>query len=70
MEYDERDRRNRGIMMIVKLILLFVFFQVRTKDKEFDSVGHLIRYHSDNCLPIISSESMVLLQNPVVVRQD
>ncbi|RWS21950.1 SHC-transforming protein 1-like protein, partial [Leptotrombidium deliense] len=30
---------------------------VRTKDKTFDSVSHLINYHRDNGLPIISAES-------------
>ncbi|CAG7834312.1 unnamed protein product [Allacma fusca] len=39
---------------------------VRTKDREFDSVIHLIKYHSDNSLPIISAESMVLLRHPVL----
>ncbi|ODM95625.1 SHC-transforming protein 1, partial [Orchesella cincta] len=38
---------------------------VRTKDRTFDNVIHLIKYHSENCLPIISAESMVLLRNPV-----
>ncbi|KAM6180800.1 SHC-transforming protein 4 [Erethizon dorsatum] len=39
--------------------------KVRTKDHVFDSVGHLIRYHMDNSLPIISSGSEVTLKQPV-----
>ncbi|XP_075753325.1 SHC-transforming protein 4 isoform X4 [Pelodiscus sinensis] len=38
---------------------------VRTKDHVFDSVGHLIRYHMENNLPIISSGSEVSLKQPV-----
>ncbi|XP_006168843.1 SHC-transforming protein 4 isoform X2 [Tupaia chinensis] len=39
--------------------------KVRTKDHVFDNVGHLIRYHMDNSLPIISSGSEVSLIQPV-----
>uniref|UniRef100_A0A8C8SSM4 SHC adaptor protein 4 n=1 Tax=Pelusios castaneus TaxID=367368 RepID=A0A8C8SSM4_9SAUR len=39
--------------------------KVRTKDHVFDSVGHLIRYHMENNLPIISSGSEVSLKQPV-----
>ncbi|XP_004709476.1 SHC-transforming protein 4 isoform X1 [Echinops telfairi] len=39
--------------------------KVRTKDHVFDHVGHLIRYHMDNSLPIISSGSEVSLKQPV-----
>ncbi|XP_012929931.1 SHC-transforming protein 4 isoform X3 [Heterocephalus glaber] len=39
--------------------------KVRTKDHVFDNVGHLIRYHMDNSLPIISSGSEVTLKQPV-----
>ncbi|XP_053526096.1 SHC-transforming protein 4 isoform X2 [Artibeus jamaicensis] len=39
--------------------------KVRTKDHIFDNVGHLIRYHMDNSLPIISSGSEVNLKQPV-----
>jgi hypothetical protein len=38
---------------------------VRTKDKTFESVSHLINYHRDNGLPIISAESALILRNPV-----
>ncbi|XP_054858748.1 SHC-transforming protein 4 [Eublepharis macularius] len=39
--------------------------KVRTKDHVFDSVGHLIRYHMENKLPIISSGSELNLNHPV-----
>ncbi|XP_026084920.1 SHC-transforming protein 1 isoform X2 [Carassius auratus] len=38
---------------------------VRTKDHRFESVSHLISYHKDNRLPIISAGSEVCLQQPV-----
>ncbi|CAH0394315.1 unnamed protein product [Bemisia tabaci] len=39
---------------------------VRTKDKMFESVSHLINYHCQNKLPIISAESALVLRNPVL----
>ncbi|XP_044294933.1 SHC-transforming protein 4 isoform X2 [Varanus komodoensis] len=39
--------------------------KVRTKDHVFDSVDHLIRYHMENKLPIISSGSELNLSQPV-----
>ena len=44
---------------------IFVSFQVRTKDRTFESVSHLIDYHRDNNLPIISAESALRLVTPV-----
>jgi len=38
---------------------------VRTKDRMFESVSHLINYHCQNQLPIISAESALVLRNPV-----
>lgn len=38
---------------------------VRTKDRTFDSVSHLINFHQDNSLPIISAESALRLKTPV-----
>uniref|UniRef100_A0A4X1VV45 SHC-transforming protein 1 n=1 Tax=Sus scrofa TaxID=9823 RepID=A0A4X1VV45_PIG len=38
---------------------------VRTKDHRFESVSHLISYHMDNHLPIISAGSELCLQQPV-----
>ncbi|XP_033634439.1 SHC-transforming protein 1-like [Asterias rubens] len=43
--------------------------RVRTKDKEFESVSHLIDYHRNNNLPIISGGSAVYLQHPVLNAQ-
>ncbi|XP_078730492.1 SHC-transforming protein 1-like isoform X1 [Lampetra fluviatilis] len=42
---------------------------VRTKDHRFDSVSHLIRYHRDFRLPIISAGSELCLVWPVERRQ-
>uniref|UniRef100_A0A3P8QFC4 SHC-transforming protein 1 n=1 Tax=Astatotilapia calliptera TaxID=8154 RepID=A0A3P8QFC4_ASTCA len=41
---------------------------VRTKDHRFSSVSHLISYHMDNRLPIVSAGSEVCLQQPVERR--
>lgn len=38
---------------------------VRTKERTFSSVGHLIDFHRDNQLPILSAESALLLVTPV-----
>ncbi|XP_076804254.1 SHC-transforming protein 1-like [Clavelina lepadiformis] len=38
---------------------------VRTKDRQFDSVSHLISFHRDNNLPIVSSGSVLHLRLPV-----
>jgi len=38
---------------------------VRTRDRTFHSVAHLIDYHRNNNLPIISAESALRLQRPV-----
>lgn len=46
----------------------FLAHQVRTKDHRFESVSHLISYHMDNHLPIISAGSEMCLQQPVERR--
>lgn len=38
---------------------------VRTKDRMFNSVNHLIQFHFDNSLPIISAESALVLRHKV-----
>ncbi len=38
---------------------------VRTKDRTFDNICHLIQYHQENRIPIISKENELLLENPV-----
>ena len=39
--------------------------KVRTKDKVFENICHLIQYHQDNNIPIISKDNELLLENPV-----
>ncbi|XP_063769773.1 SHC-transforming protein 3 [Pseudophryne corroboree] len=41
---------------------------VRTKDRVFDSIGHLINHHLENHLPIVSSGSELCLKQPVECR--
>ncbi|XP_038190249.1 SHC-transforming protein 3 [Arvicola amphibius] len=38
---------------------------IRTKDRVFDSISHLIHYHLESSLPIISAGSELCLQQPV-----
>lgn len=47
------------------LLLIDPEGMVRTKDHMFESVSHLINYHCNNQLPIISAESALVLQNPI-----
>ncbi|XP_006872644.1 PREDICTED: SHC-transforming protein 3 [Chrysochloris asiatica] len=42
---------------------------IRTKDRVFDSIGHLINHHLENNLPIISAGSELCLQQPVEKKQ-
>ncbi|KAM5228201.1 SHC-transforming protein 3 [Ctenodactylus gundi] len=42
---------------------------VRTKDRVFDSIGHLIKHHLESSLPIVSAGSELCLQQPVERRQ-
>jgi len=41
------------------------WLQVRTKDRVFDSVSHLVNHHCDNVLPIISADSVLVLRYPI-----
>lgn len=41
------------------------YLQVRTKDRVFDSVSHLVNHHCDNVLPIISADSVLVLRYPI-----
>lgn len=43
---------------------------VRTKDRVFENITHLINYHWSNRLPIISADSALLLQTPVIRMTD
>ncbi|XP_049750990.1 SHC-transforming protein 3 [Elephas maximus indicus] len=38
---------------------------IRTKDRVFDSIGHLINHHLENGIPIVSAGSDLCLQQPV-----
>ncbi|KYO20657.1 SHC-transforming protein 2 isoform A [Alligator mississippiensis] len=42
---------------------------VRTKDRIFDSISHLINHHLENNLPIVSAGSELCLQQPVERKQ-
>ncbi|XP_063301755.1 SHC-transforming protein 4 [Pelobates fuscus] len=42
--------------------------KVRTKDHIFENVSHLIKYHVENKLPIISSGSELCLRHPVTIK--
>ncbi|OXB62590.1 hypothetical protein ASZ78_009375, partial [Callipepla squamata] len=42
---------------------------VRTKDRVFDSISHLINHHLENNLPIVSSGSELCLQQPAERKQ-
>ena len=44
----------------------FLIICSRTRDRTFESVTHLIDYHRNNKLPIISAESALRLDTPVV----
>lgn len=52
----------------ISSLLSSLSLQVRTKDHRFESVSHLISYHMDNHLPIISAGSEMCLQQPVERR--
>lgn len=56
-----------GIQSGVKKHLLLIDPEgvVRTKDRMFGSVSHLINFHCQNKLPIISAESALILLNPI-----
>lgn len=47
-----------------------IHLQVRTKDRIFESISHLINYHWTNALPIISAESALLLRTPIIRTTD
>lgn len=52
-------------------LLIFLYSsQVRTKDRIFESISHLINYHWTNRLPIISAESALLLCTPIIRTHD
>ncbi|KAI3377458.1 hypothetical protein L3Q82_008637, partial [Scortum barcoo] len=50
------------------LLLVDPHGQVRTRDQVFLSVGHLVRFHMENQMPIISGSSELCLKQPVLQR--
>uniref|UniRef100_A0A8C5RYY9 SHC adaptor protein 3 n=1 Tax=Laticauda laticaudata TaxID=8630 RepID=A0A8C5RYY9_LATLA len=42
---------------------------IRTKDRTFDSIGHLIKHHLEYNLPIVSSGTELCLQQPAEKKQ-
>ena len=54
----------------IQFLLLEIFnllcLQVRTKDRVFSSVQHLIKFHRENGMPIVSNDSSVMLKQSVI----
>ncbi|KAK5915622.1 hypothetical protein CesoFtcFv8_001197 [Champsocephalus esox] len=50
------------------LLLVDPHGQVRTRDQVFLSVGHLVRFHMENQMPIISGNSELCLKVPILQR--
>lgn len=65
---EEAWQSMEGTARDISSLLSSLSFQVRTKDHRFESVSHLISYHMDNHLPIISAGSEMCLQQPVERR--
>jgi hypothetical protein len=60
-----------GVVCVLFLLCYVVLnsnlcLQVRTRDRVFDSVQHLIKFHRDNGLPIVSNDSSVMLKQAVI----
>nr|XP_046248729.1 SHC-transforming protein 1-like [Scatophagus argus]XP_046248739.1 SHC-transforming protein 1-like [Scatophagus argus]XP_046248749.1 SHC-transforming protein 1-like [Scatophagus argus]XP_046248759.1 SHC-transforming protein 1-like [Scatophagus argus] len=50
------------------LLLVDPHGQVRTRDQVFLSIGHLVRFHMENQMPIVSGSSELSLKQPVLQR--
>ncbi|KAM3624769.1 uncharacterized protein V6R79_001281 [Siganus canaliculatus] len=50
------------------LLLVDPHGQVRTRDQVFLSIGHLVRFHMENQMPIVSGSSELCLKQPVLQR--
>uniref|UniRef100_A0A8D0DDC0 SHC adaptor protein 4 n=1 Tax=Sander lucioperca TaxID=283035 RepID=A0A8D0DDC0_SANLU len=50
------------------LLLVDPHGQVRTRDQVFLSVGHLVRFHMENQLPIVTGSSELCLKQPILQR--
>lgn len=55
----------KKINLFNKFIILLIKKKVRTKDRVFDNICHLIQYHQDNNIPIISKDNELLLERPI-----
>ena len=55
-----------GLMKFILNIFFLLIIVCRTRDRTFESVTHLIDYHRNNKLPIISAESALRLDTPVI----
>lgn len=61
---------NRLVCRVLIERMFASLFEVRTKDRIFESISHLINYHWTNSLPIISAESALLLRHPILRTTD
>uniref|UniRef100_A0A8D3DEG3 SHC adaptor protein 4 n=1 Tax=Scophthalmus maximus TaxID=52904 RepID=A0A8D3DEG3_SCOMX len=52
------------------LLLIDPHGQVRTRDQVFLSVGHLVRFHMENQMPIVSGISELRLKQPVLKEKN
>ncbi|XP_068585915.1 SHC-transforming protein 1-like [Cebidichthys violaceus] len=50
------------------LLLVDPHGRVRTRDQVFLSVGHLVRFHMENRMPIVSGSSELCLRQPILQR--
>ncbi|XP_044216994.1 SHC-transforming protein 1-like [Thunnus albacares] len=50
------------------LLLVDPHGQVRTRDQVFLSVGHLVRFHMESQMPIVSGSSELCLKQPILQR--
>ncbi|XP_029900019.1 SHC-transforming protein 4-like [Myripristis murdjan] len=50
------------------LLLVDPHGQVRTRDQVFLSVGHLVRFHMESQMPIVSGSSELCLRQPILLR--
>uniref|UniRef100_A0A672G5J1 SHC adaptor protein 4 n=1 Tax=Salarias fasciatus TaxID=181472 RepID=A0A672G5J1_SALFA len=51
------------------LLLVDPHGQVRTRDQVFLSVGHLVRFHMESQMPIVSGSSELCLKKPILQTQ-
>lgn len=67
VEKDEGPLLYRLYTWVPNLIIIWVLpGQVKSKDREFDSVQHLIKHFTESKLPLVIGSSQVFLKKPVV----